>query len=63
MNIPLRVQRTRPGAAAAADLLHDAQASLEQLFPGTPAVVSIGERRLLADLQAGRSNDVRAVHR
>jgi hypothetical protein len=51
------------GAAAAAELLFDAQTALEQLVPGSPAVVDLGLRRLLAEVRCGRTQDLVAVHR
>jgi hypothetical protein len=51
------------GAAAAAELLFDAQTALERLFPGSPAVVDVGLRRLLAEVRCSRVHDVAAVHR
>jgi hypothetical protein len=51
------------GAAAAAELLFDAQTALERLVPGSPAVVDVGLRRLLAEVRCARAHDLTAVHR
>lgn len=63
MNTRINWRNDRPGTAAAAALLHEAQVDLDRLFPGTPAVGALGNYRLLAELRCGRGHDVTAVHR